>query len=143
MISEIYWLVPQHLLYWHLSGHITSDEICAMSQFIGEQVNINSSHKLHILIEGNGISKIDYKSENARNALRALAKQPWMGKVAVFIRNYPIQVQLNALSGGFGLNWHNVASMQDAIRFLRQHDHQLQDVPTLHPESRIERPVKS
>jgi hypothetical protein len=142
MISELYRLVPQHLLYWHLSGQITSDEICEMSLFIGEQADVNASHKVHIIIEGNGITQIDYGNKRARDAFHTLANQRWMGKVAVFIRNYPIQVKLNALSGAFGLNWHNVASMQDAIRFLKTHDNQIQNVPALSPKLRIERVVK-
>lgn len=139
MISELYWLVPQHLLYWQMSGHITSDEICEMSRLIAEQIDINNSHKVQLLIDGNGIVQIDYKNQKARDAIRTLARQTWMGKVAVFIRNYPIQVQLNALSGAFGLNWHNVTSMQDGIRFLRTYDNHILGVPVLKADSRIER----
>ena len=140
MISQIYWLVPHHVLYWKMSGCISGIEICEMSRFITTQVSQLASRKVHIIIDSAGVTQLDYTNHEAREAFHRLANQVWMGKVIAIIHSYQIQAHLNALSGGFGLNWENVASVQAAIRSLKKVDNLLQDVPILQPSSLIVRP---
>lgn len=141
MISQLYWLVPKHVLYWKLAGQITGSEIAEMSRFIAEQVEKSTAQKVHILIDTSGVEQLDYQSQEARAAFLVLAKKEWMGKVVAIIRKYQIQVHLNALSGAFGFNWYNVGSMQDAIRSLKKNDNLLQTIPSLVPSSLIVRPA--
>ena len=140
MISQIYWLVPKHVLYWKLSGQIPASEIVEMSVFISQQVDTNVNKKVHILIDTTGISQLDYTNVAAKDAFKILAKKEWMGKVVAIIRDYQIQVHLNVLSNAFGLNWYNVSSMDDAIRALKKNDNLLQSVPKLLQSSLITRP---
>lgn len=111
-----------------------------MSRFITTQVNQPTSRKVHIIIDTASVKQIDYTHHEAREAFHQLADQVWMGKVIAIIHSYQIQAHLNALSGGFGLNWESVTSIQAAIRSLQKIDNLLQDVPTLHQSSLIERP---
>jgi hypothetical protein len=140
MISQLFWLVPKHVLYWKMSGQIPASEIVEMSLFIAQQVDDNYPRKVHILIDTTGILKLDYTNAEARDAFKVLAKKEWMGKVVALIRDYQIQVHLNALSSAFGLNWYNVNSMDDAIRALKKNDSYLQSVPVLLKTSLIIRP---
>jgi hypothetical protein len=128
------------VLYWKLSGQIPASEIVEMSLFIAQQVDNTTAQKVHILIDTVGIQQIDYGSAEASDAFKVLAKKDWMGKAVAIIRDYQIQVHLNALSKAFGLNWYNVSSMDDAIRALKKNDHLLQAVPTLLQSSLIIRP---
>jgi hypothetical protein len=139
MISQLYWLVPKHVLYWKMSGQIPASEIVEMSQFIMHQVDDSTAHKVHILIDTVGIERLEYDNVAARDAFKALSKKEWMGKVVTIIRNYQIQVHLNSLSHAFGLNWYNVNSMDDAIRALKKNDNLLQTVPKLLQSSLIVR----
>lgn len=140
MISQLYWLVPNHVLYWRLSGQIPGSEIVEMSQFIAQQVKDVTNHKVHILIDTAGVSSLDYTDSAAREAFVVLAKKEWMGKIVTIIRDYQIQVHINALSPAFGLNWHNVNSMDDAIRALKKNDNMLQSIPKLQKDKLILRP---
>lgn len=140
MISQLFWLVPNHVLYWKMSGQIPASEIIEMSLFIAQQVDDNNAQKVHILIDTAGIQRLDYTNEEARNAFKSLAKKNWLGKVVVIIRDYQIQVHLNALSSAFGLNWYNVNSMDDAVRALKKNDHLLQSIPQPLKTSPITRP---
>lgn len=139
MISQLYWLVPNHVLYWKLSGQIPGSEIVEMSQFIPKQVNDSNNNKVHILIDTIGVSSIDYNNQAARDAFSVLAKKEWMGKIVTIIRDYQIQVHINALSSAFGLNWYNVNSMDDAIRALKKNDNMLQSIPKLQKNALIAR----
>jgi hypothetical protein len=140
MISQLFWLVPKHVLYWKMSGQIPASEIVEMSLFIGQQVEDTAAQKVHILIDTIGIQALEYSSTEARDAFKILAKKEWMGNVVTIIRDYQIQVHLNMLSSAFGLKWYNVNSMDDAIRTLKKNDNLLQTIPKLLQTSLITRP---
>lgn len=131
MISEIYWLVPKHVLYWKMSGEIPASEIVEMSDFIAEQIDIVTRQKVHLLINTTGIRQIEANDFDAKLAFQKLAKQSWIGKVVAISHNVQIQMQLSSLNRAFGLNWHTVSTMDDAIRFLKNSDTLLHTVPKL------------
>jgi hypothetical protein len=140
MISQIYWLVPNYILYWKMSGRISGVEISTMATFIANKVDMSASRKVHLIINCTGVQQLDSANQQARAALRLLATQRGMGKVVAVVSNYQIQGQLNALSGAFGSKWGNVLSMTAAIQSLKKSDNLLQTVPSLALSSLIVRP---
>src|SRR5689334_13340377 len=111
MNSQLYWLVPDHVLYWKLSGEIPATEIEDMTQVIPQQVDKAVKHKVHLVIDAVSVRSLQHNSHIAKDAFAWLAKNQWLGKVVVVIHNYQIQLNLNQLNVPFGLNWHNVSSM--------------------------------
>jgi hypothetical protein len=140
MISQIYWLVPNHILYWKMSGHISGVEISTMATFIANKVDMSTSQKVHLIINCTGVQQLDSANQQAREALRLLANKAQMGKVVAVVSNYQMQARLNALSGAFGSKWDNVVSMAAAIQSLKKSDNLLQTVPSLDLSSLIVRP---
>jgi hypothetical protein len=138
MTSQIFWLVPNRILYWKLSGEIPGSEIEEMSELIGQNIDKLAKQKVHIVIDAIAIRKLEHNSQAAREAFVALAKNQGLGKVVTIIHNYQIQINLNVLSRAFGLNWHNVSSIDDAIRILKGADSSLQTVPKTPEKSPIQ-----
>lgn len=142
MISQIYWLVPNHILFWKLSGEIPGSEIEEMSNFIAEQINPGTKEKIHIVIDAVGVRDIDYKSQIAQEAFQSLAKKPWMGNVITIIHNYQVQINLNVLSRAFGLKWHNVSTLDEANHALKRIDAMIKSISRPLPNDLIKRPVR-
>jgi hypothetical protein len=142
MNSQLYWLVPDHILYWKLSGEIPAIEIEDMTQFIAQQVDKGVKHKVHLVIDAVSVRTVEHSGHISRDAFAWLAKNQWLGKVVVVIYNYQIQLQLNGLSAPFGLNWHNVSSMDDAVRVLKNSDTNLTSIPKLQDKTLIARKVR-
>jgi hypothetical protein len=143
MISQIYWLVPKHVLYWKISGQIPASEIVEMSDFIAEQLANSGHRKVHLVINTTGIQEIEYNSWEAEDAFERLAKKQWIGKVVAISHNLKIQMHLNKLNRAFGSNWYNASTMDDAIRYLKNADSLLQAVPKLLENPPIVRPITS
>jgi hypothetical protein len=140
MISQIYWLIPNSILYWKMSGRISGSEIYKMATFIESLVEKSASQKVHLVMNCSGVQQIDYANQKAREALRSLAEKTGVGKVVAIVSNYQIQAHLNALSGTFGSQWDNVTSMSAAIQALKKSDSLLQIIPPLVLTSLIVRP---
>jgi hypothetical protein len=107
-----------------------------MSQFI-EELAVHSSRKqVHIILDGRSIQQLEQLNGEARQAFRALAKTAHIVKFVAITRNMKVQLQFNALSRDFGLNWRNVSSMNDATKFLKSQDTSINIIPT-EPESNM------
>ena len=133
MKSQLFWLMPNHVLYWKLSGDIPSDELCAMARFIAEQAAQTKNSKIHIILDGNGIQQIDHMSVDARTAFQTLAKNSRIGNVVAVMGNLKTQIQFNSLSRPFGLNWRNTTSFADAVYHLKNADGALRTIPSQPP----------
>jgi hypothetical protein len=133
MKSQLFWLVPDHVLYWKLSGQIPADELCAMSRFIMEHAGQSKYQKIHLILDSAGIQQLDHLSTDAREAFHTLAKNTRIGKVMAITRNLKVQLQFNTLNRAFGLNWRNVANFAEATRHLKSADGSLRSIPNQPP----------
>lgn len=142
MKSQLFWLMPNHVLYWKLSGNIPAEELCAMTRFIGEQLAQAKGSKVHIILDGNGIQQLDHLSTDARTAFQTLAKSTRIDKVIAVISNLKTQIQFSGLSRPFGLNWRNTTTFADAINQLKNLDNTLRSIPTQPPtETPLQRAI--
>jgi hypothetical protein len=141
MTSQIFWLIPHRVVYWKLSGEVSGIEIYDSSDLIAQHVDKLAKQKLHIVIDAVSIRKLEHKSAEARIGFETLARNQGIGQVVTLIHNYQIQINLNVLSRAFGLNWHNVSSIDDAIRILKTSDSSLQSVPKTPEKSPVPRPA--
>jgi hypothetical protein len=133
MKSQLFWLVPDHVLYWKLSGDVPADELCEMSNFIAECIGQTKTQKIHVVLDGGGIQQLDHLSPDARNAFQSLAKNTRIGKIIAVTRNLKVQLQFNALNRAFGLNWRNVANFAEATHQLKTADTSLRSIPSQPP----------
>jgi hypothetical protein len=133
MKSQLFWLMPNHVLYWKLSGTIPADELCAMARFIGDQAAQAKGSKIHIILDGNGIYQLDHQRSAVQTAFETLAQNARIGKVLAIIGNLKTQLQLSAISRPFGLNWRNATSFATAIQHLKTHDSALRTMPIQPP----------
>lgn len=140
MMSQLYWLAPNHILYWKLSGHISSDELCTMANFIATQANTSATQKVHIVISCAGVQKLGHTNQDMRDAFDELAGHKWLGNVTAIVSNYKIQAQWNNINGAFGSRWKNVTSLEAAIQMLKKSDSLIQSVPEFVTMSPIVRP---
>jgi hypothetical protein len=142
MASQIFWLIPHRVVYWKLSGEVSGSEIYDSSELIAQLVDKLAKQKMHIVIDAINIRKLEHNnSPEARMAFEALARSQGIGQVVTVIHNYQIQINLNVLSRAFGLKWHNVSSIDDAIRILKTSDSSLQSVPKTPEKSPVPRPA--
>jgi hypothetical protein len=133
MKSQLFWLVPDHVLYWKLSGSIPAEELCAMSRFISQQASQSNNQKIHIVLDASGIQHLDHLSQDACEAFNKLAKNTRIGKVMTVTRNLKVQLQFNALNRSFGLRWRNVNGFADATRSLKRSDRSIRSTPQQPP----------
>ncbi|MDQ7026427.1 MAG: hypothetical protein Q9P01_19875 [Anaerolineae bacterium] len=133
MKSQLFWLVPDHVLYWKLSGSIPAEELCAMSRFISKQASQSNNQKIHIILDAGGIHQLDHPSHDAREAFNKLAKNTRIGKVMAVTRNLKVELQFNALNRSFGLRWRNVNGFAEATRLLKYSDTSLRSTPQQPP----------
>ena len=139
MISQLYWLIPNHILYWKLAGHISSDELCTMVNFIATLAKTSATQKVHLVISCAGVQKLDYTNQEVRDAFNELATHKWLGNVTAIVSNYSIQANWNAVNGAFRSRWKNVTSLQAAIQMLKKSDSLIQNVSKLDKSSLITR----
>jgi hypothetical protein len=142
MKSQLFWLMPNHVLYWKLAGNVPAEELCAMTRFISEQIAQTKGSRVHIILDGNGIQELDHLSGEARTAFQTLAKNTRVGRFLAVVSNLKTQIQFSGLSRPFGLNWRNTTSFADAIHQLKNYDSSLRTIPTQPPtETPLQRAV--
>jgi hypothetical protein len=128
MPSQVFWYVENRILYTLNTGDLTPDDFRSMNQQISRFMR-ESSQRVHVIMDSTRALTLPGLNDIERGHILKYLGEPHCGWTVAVGKNIQLRMISTFISALFSARFHNAATLDEAMQFIRQIDIFDQDLP--------------
>ncbi|MGB1287937.1 MAG: hypothetical protein ACPG7F_15465 [Aggregatilineales bacterium] len=128
MPSQIYWHVPEKVLYIKFTGALKPDSLLATADYAADMLT-EASQGAHVIMDMRRVVGLNKNTMQLRNNLAPMITHNNLNWTVVMTSNLLLQAYLNRAAHRMTSRWGYVKNFAEAVSFVRQVDNTMTIIP--------------